>query len=304
MADRPAAIPPLPAFPIRMIALDIDGTIVGSDLALAPRVRAAIGAALAQGVRVSLLTGRMATSAQRFADALGLVDPIVAYQGALIRAMPAPGRRLGRLLFHRPLPAEVARRTIAWSIDHGLDPHVNHLESFVIRADDPRVDDYSAFLGAPAQRVVDIRQAVTRPVSKVLAVADPPRAVDSLQAARAAFAGQADVTVSHPHFLEFVAQGVSKGRAIRWLALRHGIPLGQALAIGDHLNDLEMIAAVGHGAAMPSAPATVLDAARYLPGPVEADGVAELIEAIVLPGPHAAQRNAAALARATIRDRA
>lgn len=289
-------IPPSPGFPIRLIALDIDGTIIGDDLTLGPRIRSAVRAALDRGIHVSLVTGRMATSAQRFADELGLVDPIVAYQGALIRAMPEERGRLGRLLVHRPLPADVARETIAWSIAHGLDPHVNHLETFVIRADDPRTDDYSAFLGAPARRVPDIGRSVVRPVTKVLAAAEDPRPMRSLENARRTFAGRADVTVSHPRFLEFVAPGVSKGRAVRWLARRHGVPLEQALAIGDHLNDLEMILEVGHGAAMPSAPAAVLGAARYLPGPVDADGAAELIEALVLAGPAAARRNALTLA--------
>ncbi len=289
-------IPPSPGFPIRLIALDIDGTIIGDDLTLGPRIRSAVRAALDRGIHVSLVTGRMATSAQRFADELGLVDPIVAYQGALIRAMPEERGRLGRLLVHRPLPANVARETIAWSIAHGLDPHVNHLETFVIRADDPRTDDYSAFLGAPARRVPDIGRSVVRPVTKVLAAAEDPRPMRSLENARRTFAGRADVTVSHPRFLEFVAPGVSKGRAVRWLARRHGVPLEQALAIGDHLNDLEMILEVGHGAAMPSAPAAVLEAARYLPGPVDADGAAELIEALVLAGPAAARRNALTLA--------
>lgn len=289
-------IPPSPGFPIRLIALDIDGTIIGDDLTLGPRIRSAVRAALDRGIHVSLVTGRMATSAQRFADELGLVDPIVAYQGALIRAMPEERGRLGRLLVHRPLPAAVARETIAWSIAHGLDPHVNHLETFVIRADDPRTDDYSAFLGAPARRVPDIGRSVVRPVTKVLAAAEHPRPMRSLENARRTFSGRADVTVSHPRFLEFVAPGVSKGRAVRWLARRHGVPLEQALAIGDHLNDLEMILEVGHGAAMPSAPAAVLEAARYLPGPVDADGAAELIEALVLAGPAAARRNALTLA--------
>ncbi len=55
------------------------------------------------------------------------------------------------------------------------------------------------------------------------------------------FAGRADVTVSHPLFLEFVAPGVSKGRAVAWLAHRAGIPMGRVMTIGDALNDLEMI---------------------------------------------------------------
>ena len=71
-----------------MIALDIDGTLVDDDLALGERTRAAIGRAVQRGVRVSLVTGRMTSSAVRFAATLGLHDPVVGYQGALAREMP------------------------------------------------------------------------------------------------------------------------------------------------------------------------------------------------------------------------
>ena len=79
-----------------------------------------------------------------------------------------------------------------------------------------------------------------------------------------------------------MAPGVSKGRAIRWLARRLRIPLGAVLAIGDQWNDIEMLAEVGHGAAMPTAPAEVLAAARYIAPPLADEGVARMIEALVL----------------------
>ncbi len=111
------------------------------------------------------------------------------------------------------------------------------------------------------------------PVTKVLAVGEPPLPTEMAPLAAAHFAGIADVTISHPRFLEFVAPGVSKGRAIRWLARRLRIPLGATLAIGDQWNDLEMLAEVGHGAAMPSAPAEVRAVARYIAPPVGEEGV-------------------------------
>ena len=103
----------------------------------------------------------------------------------------------------------------------------------------------------------DLEGWIRRPVSKVLAVGPTGAPLELLEAARAHFAGRAEVTVSHPEFLEFLAPGVSKGQAVRWLARRLGIPLEQTLAIGDQYNDLEMIAAAGHGVAMPSAPPAV-----------------------------------------------
>jgi hydroxymethylpyrimidine pyrophosphatase-like HAD family hydrolase len=102
--------------------------------------------------------------------------------------------------------------------------------------------------------------------------------------------------VSHPRFLEFVAKGVSKGRAVAWLAHRAGVPMGQVLAIGDALNDVEMIEDAGHGAAMATAPAEVRLAGRYIAAPVADDGVAELIEALVLAPPAEAERNAQRMA--------
>ena len=245
---------PTPRFPIRLLALDLDGTLIGPDLILRPRLQAAIAAAVRNGVHVSLATGRMATSAQPFAAGLGLLDPIIAYQGALVREMTPPGRRFGRLLIHRPLAAAAARETIRWSHDNGFAPHINHLERFIIPADDPRTDDYSAFLGARAEIVPDLEGWIRRPVSKVLAVGPTGAPLEFLEAARAHFAGRAEVTVSHPEFLEFLAPGVSKGQAVRWLARRLGIPLEQTLAMGDQYNDLEMIAGTGHGVAMPSLP--------------------------------------------------
>jgi Cof subfamily protein (haloacid dehalogenase superfamily) len=271
-------------FPIRLIAMDLDGTLVGSDLVLRPRTVAAFRAAVADGVQITIATGRMAKSARPFAATLGQTAPIIAYQGALIRAMWEPGAPLGKLLFHHPLPADVARETLAWSTEHGLAAHVNHLERFVLPASDPRADDYSAFLGARAEVVPDLIAWIQRPVTKILAVADAPRPTQLLPIARAHFAGRAEVTVSHPEFLEFLAPRVSKGAAVRWLARRLGIPLEQTMAIGDQFNDLEMIAGVGHGVAMPSAPPEVQAAARYIAPPVADEGAAQVVEALVLPG--------------------
>ena len=273
---------PEPRFPIRLLALDLDGTLIGPDLVLRTRTREAIREAVRRGVEVSLATGRMASSARPFADALGLRGPIIAYQGALVRRMPEGGQRLGRLVFHRPLPAAVARETIAWSLAHGFEPHLNHLERFIVPAHDPKADDYSAFLGARAELVPDLAAWIRRPVTKVLAVAPAGHPMAMLAEAREHFRGRAEVTVSHPQFIEFLAPGVSKGRAVRWLARRLGVPLEQSLAMGDQYNDLEMIESVGHGVAMPSAPAAVRAVARYVAPPVEDEGAATIIEELVL----------------------
>jgi Cof subfamily protein (haloacid dehalogenase superfamily) len=277
-------------FPIRLVALDLDGTLIENDGPIGERTRRAVAAVVAQGVPVAIATGRMATSVRPYVDALGLETPIISYQGGLIRDV-APNGRLGRLLFHRPLAAAAAREAIEWCSANGFRPHVNHLERFIVAADDPNVEDYSRFLGARAEVVPDMARWVRHPVTKVIAVGESGRPEALLEAARALFAGRADVTVSHPEFIEFVAPGVSKGRAVRWFARRAGVPLEQVLAIGDQHNDTSMLAIVGHGVAMPSAPDDVRAVSRYVAPGVEEEGAAQILEELILAGA-AAPRNA------------
>jgi Cof subfamily protein (haloacid dehalogenase superfamily) len=296
---------PDPIVPVRLVALDIDGTLVGDDLNIGPDTRTAIWLARERGVIVSLVTGRMVSSAMRFARELELDSPIVGYQGALIRAMPAKGSdRLGRLLVHTPMAAAVAREIVTWTREHGLDPHLHRLERFIIRADDPRVDDYSLFMGSDPELTGDLVSAIRHPITKILAAGEPPLPIELAPLARERFAGAAAVTISHPRFLEFTAPGVSKGRAIRWLARRLGIPLGAVLAIGDQWNDIEMLAEVGHGTAMPTAPTEVLAAARYIAPPLAEEGVAQMIDALVLAPPAAALAASSRLAREAAAKRA
>jgi len=274
-----------PGMPIRLIALDIDGTLVGDNLVVGERTRMAVAEACRRGISVSLVTGRMATSAVPFAETLGLTGPIVSQQGALVRAMPARGStRPGRLLYHRPLRPEVTTEIVRWCHERDLTPHFNYLEWMVVGSDEERLEEYRLFVGDRLRLVPDIAARAAGPVTKVVALGEGHHSLDVLDEGRTEFAGRAEVTLSHPRFLEFMAPGVSKGLGVRWLARRSGVPLAQCLAIGDQYNDLEMITEVGHGVAMPSAPAAVQAAARYVAPSVGDEGAAQMIERIALDG--------------------
>jgi HAD superfamily hydrolase (TIGR01484 family) len=286
-----------------LIALDIDGTLVGHDMVLSDRLVDAVQEAVRRGVKVSLATGRMPSSAVVFANRLGLTEPIIGHQGAIVRAMPGPRARgdvtlppfrgrVGRILSHQPLAAETVRDAVRWCFANGLNPHINTVERMIVQADDPNAADYSTYLGRDAEVVEDLGRDIHEAMSKVISVGEPGQPMALVERAKRDFAGRASPTVSHPRFLEFVAHGVSKGRAVAWLAHRAGIPLGQVLAVGDALNDIEMISDAGHGAAMATAVPEVQLAARYLAAPVEEDGTAELIEQLVLAPVDEARRNA------------
>ncbi len=276
---------PDPALPIRLIALDIDGTIIGDDQILGPRTMAAVKEASRRGIAVSIVTGRMAASAQAFAEALELHNPIVAHQGAVVRSVAPRGRPYGRLLYHRFLAPEVTVDIVGWCLSRGMIPHFQYLEKLIVGADEERLDEYRLFVGDRLRIVPDILARARGPVTKVVAIREgETHSLGDLDDARTHFAGRAEVTLSHPRFLEFLAPGVSKGRGIRWLARHLGIPLANTMAIGDQYNDLEMISEVGHGIAMPSAPEPVLAAARYVAPPLAEEGSAQMIEQLALDG--------------------
>ena len=267
---------------IRLLVLDLDGTIVGPRLTVSRRTTTAVRHAQDAGVPVVIATGRMYPSASRIAGTLGLETPMICNQGADVRAAGAPDADdPPPLLYHRTMPSRVARDAITWARERGFAPHMNAEDRLVAQLDDDGAPNYERILGVGVELVDDLLRAVKRP-TKVLAVGPADLPQRELDEARDAFAGRAQVTVSHPNYLEFTARGVHKGRAVRWLARRLGIPLRDVMAIGDQINDVEMLALVGHGVAMGGSPDPVRAAARYVTARYEEDGAALAIEALVL----------------------
>ena len=102
----------------RLLALDIDGTLLRSDKALSPRTRRAVEAARAAGVRLVLVTGRRHPSARKVADDLGGEVPLVLHNGALVM-------EAGQVVQVRPLPRAAARRAVLAGRAQGLQPVVH-----------------------------------------------------------------------------------------------------------------------------------------------------------------------------------
>ena len=267
---------------IRLVVLDLDGTVVAPDRSIRPRVVAAVRDVLDAGVPVIVATGRMYRSALPFARALGATGPLICYQGAYIRQPPKPDGSEGELLHHAAMPPAVARDAIRWARARGFDPHLNVMDRLIMEIGDEGAADYERLAGIGAEFVPDLLAAARDAPTKVLAVGPADVPERHLADARLAFDGRAQVTVSHPEYLEWTRVGVHKGRALRWLARRERVPMRNVLAVGDQFNDLEMLAAVGHGVAMGGAPPEVRAVARYVTAPLEDDGAAVALEALVL----------------------
>lgn len=102
----------------RLLALDLDGTIIGRDLVIPAGTIDALRAFQAQGGRVTIATGRTVRATAPFADELGVDGPLICYQGALIQ-----DHRAGQMLFHDPVPPALAVEAVNRLLDAGVYVH-------------------------------------------------------------------------------------------------------------------------------------------------------------------------------------
>jgi len=265
--------------PYELVALDLDGTTIDHDLIVQDAVREAVAEARAQGVRVTIATGRQYVAALPFARILGITEPIICHQGAVIRN-PIDDT----ILLHQAMPAGEAAEAAAALLAAGVFTMAYVDERMHIAGRAPELDYYLRFHPEGTEIVIvpDLPAFLaTTPPTKLLFVAEGPIVEEQLARLGAQFAHRIALTRSHEHFGELTALGVSKGVALAHLAESFGIPQGRTVAIGDQENDLPMIRWAGLGLAMGNAiPAVQKEAAAVLPTVAEA-GVAHGIRAYV-----------------------
>jgi Cof subfamily protein (haloacid dehalogenase superfamily) len=263
---------------IRLLALDVDGTLIDETMPIPERVRQAVAQAQEQGVTVTLATGRMLEATVPFALDLEIETPLICYQGGLIQA---PGAE--EPLYRATMDPRLVREALVWNAEQGW-----HM---VLYADDAlfvaerRYPDslYRDLLGENLQWADDLVSVLDhhRPV-KFLFIAEPTQA-DLIEAAtRERFEGRLEIVRSHARFVEGNPLGVSKGDALRRLADHLGISQKQVMAIGDQGNDVSMIAWAGVGVAMGNGSQAAKAAADWVAPPFSENGTAVAIEHFIM----------------------
>src|SRR4029453_5295384 len=175
----------------RAFACDLDRTLIWKDAELRPRTRAAISAARASGIHVILVTGRMFRSVRPYAQAAGIDDPVVCYQGAVV-ADPVTGR----FLRHEPIPLELAREAIGAVGAEGypLNCYV-HDELYVARHTSAS-EAYASFQNLEVHAVGDLLEWLSEPPTKLVAVGDPVELDGLEKRMQARFAGRMYISKS------------------------------------------------------------------------------------------------------------
>lgn len=261
----------------RLIASDLDGTLLRRDGSLSPRTLRALRTAVSAGTEVVIVTARPPRFVDRLAEATGLSGTAVCGNGALVYDIASR-----TVLSSRVLPLPTARR-VAMSIS-AVVPEIGFaLETgnqvffepaFRLRFS----EDVDAELPVPSLADLWLTEA---PVTKLLAWSERFDADTLLAAARPGAGDGVQLTHSGGRgLLEISAPGVTKAGTLAMLCAGRGIEAGEVIAFGDMPNDLSVLTWAGTGYAMGNAHPSVLAAVATHTVSNEEDGVARIIESL------------------------
>lgn len=262
-----------------MIALDLDGTIVGPDMRVSPRVREALHQAREAGLYVILASGRPCEDMRVFAQDLGIHEPLICSQGAIVQDPVTE-----EIYFQVGVPLDLAHEFIRFARDQAWD-HCLFLDNRLY-ADrvTPRVRFYAEYspVGVPVYPVDDLLAILSHEPTKLVVTVDAEQgaAVNDLLQSR--FSERLRIVRSFPCFVEATDLAASKGQALALVAQMLHVPQADTMAIGDNDNDADMVAWAGMGVAMGNASPAVRAVADWVAPPIDEDGAARAIERFIL----------------------
>jgi Cof subfamily protein (haloacid dehalogenase superfamily) len=262
---------------IRLLALDIDGTLLTSTHQISPATRAAVQEVSRRSVQVVLASARSPSALRLLMAELGISGFAIAYTGALLCRLSPDPRIPTQMVAERRMSRTSARAVLRRALVRGLSVgwytgdivHIPKWDAalrreFTLTGEQPIVTPKLATIGEAPHKLLCIAGALRLvPELHVLAT-DLPRDCG----------GQ----FSHTTYLEVTRQGVNKANALATLGQRLGIALTEMAALGDQENDIGMLQVVGVGIAMGNGIPAVQLAADWVTETNDRDGVAVAIE--------------------------
>lgn len=263
----------------KMVASDVDGTLIDDDERVTPRTRAAVGALVADGVPFVLATGRPPRWVHPIVDGLGFAPLCVCGNGAVVYDSATD-----RVLVSRTLDAE----TLAWLADvaervlPGCGLATERVGERAHDAATPQfvsTPEYQHAWLNPDDTAVARTEVVGSPAIKMLIRLVGARSGDMRAALAAEVGDRVDITYSTDNgLIELSAPGVTKASGLAAVTQRLGIAAESVVAFGDMPNDVPMLSMVGHGVAMGNAHPEAVAAADEVTGTNAQDGVAAVLE--------------------------
>jgi Cof subfamily protein (haloacid dehalogenase superfamily) len=266
---------------VRLLALDLDDTLLRSDLTISYRNRNAIKKAKTAGVTVVLASGRIPAAMERYIKFLGMHRKpgyLICLNGVLIQESHA-----GNIIYEGGIDANTALTAFNLADAEGFAVQIYENDIMYVSRHNEFTDCDKELTGLQQVVVDDFQRMISGGCHKLLIPGDPAL-LQPLQSLLRNFLGD-DVTLftSKPYFLEILPARTDKGTALAKVAAFLGIKREEVIAIGDSMNDEAMIRWAGTGVAMVNGD----DRIKSIAGMVteksnDDDGVAEVIEKLIL----------------------
>lgn len=263
---------------IRLLAVDLDGTLLNQSKAISRPVCDAVDAAAGRGVKVVIATARPPRSVRQFYRQLALTTPTINYNGAMVydpvNTQP---------LLHRTMDVELTRRLCEFARAQ-LPEVLISLEiedRWLTDRFDPAYHTETSRQFSP-DLLAPLPDLLTGPVTKLMLLAAHQPLLNLEAEIIAMFSSQINVTRSDRDLLQIMVAGTDKGMALEFVAQYLNIPLAECLAIGDAPNDQAMLERAGVGVAMGQSAQQLKQVATHVVADNEHDGVAEAIKEYLL----------------------
>lgn len=259
---------------IKLVATDIDGTILIPEGDFTKGVKKCIKELCAKGIKVVLVTGRMNAAAELIAQDLGLDTPVISYQGGLVKYN-------GKTLYKRCLTEEQAQKVIDWAKSENI--HLNLYNDDILYSETicPEIERYCNNLHTKytIKNFCDINKDN---VNKLLAIDyNNPEKINRLEKELPKVFPDLYIIKSTPYFLEFSNKEGSKYCAVKFLQKYWGIKEAETLTIGDQNNDIALLKAGGIKVAMGNATEELKAVADYVTDSVFNDGFVKAMEKFI-----------------------
>jgi len=266
---------------IKLIALDMDGTLLNDSKQISERNFQAIQKAKEQGVKVVLASGRPNQGLQPYLQTLGLVsddDFVVSYNGSLVQRVASE-----QVLHQTTLTGYDIKKVFALSLQLGVDIHAFSVKQGLITHQHNEWTDLEAKLNGITATEVDFNHlADNDDFIKVMLVADERRLDEVITKLPASLKEHYTVVRSATIFLEVLHLQSNKGIAVEKLCQILHIDAAEVMCVGDAENDHAMLAFAGVAVAMDNADQATKALADYVTASNRDDGVAQAIEKKVL----------------------
>ncbi len=268
------------SFDIRLLCMDIDGTLLDSAHKLPSENRGAIQWAAEQGITICLMTARPPQATKPIMDAFGITGPLVFFSGALIMCA-------NEIIYDTRIPNTANLRIIMETYNRHLHLSIYRNEDWYVSKEDRWSRQESAITGVQPVITEDLKELVTHWGSegahKLLCMGEPLE-IEKLGRAVSRKKLPLELLRSKDEYLEIMPENVGKAEAMELLCNHMDIPLSCVMAIGDHDNDSSMLRSAGFGVAMGNASKDAKQAARFITLSNDEAGAAYAIRKLIQEG--------------------